>query len=121
MNVDLDHRMKFLPYRFKRRDRHIPLAFLNLGCIFGSDPGYLSIISDRSLQAPGHLRCLLARTNSSDLTQYKDIARKAKLMFLNYPNNPHLQLQLLILRGSCDYASENEIIVVHETLFGDDI
>jgi len=49
-----------------------------------------------------------------------DIARKAKLMFLNYPNNPtSATATIKFFEEVVDFASENDIIVVHDNAYSE--
>ena len=50
----------------------------------------------------------------------RQIAKKAKLMHINYPNNPtSAPCNLAFFEKIVDFASENNIIVCHDNAYGD--
>lgn len=125
MNVNLDPDDEVLTLiGSKEGIAHIPLAFLNPGDVsLVPDPGYpvynigSILASARPLKMP-----LLAHNEFlPDLDAIpKDIASKAKLMFLNYPNNPtSATATIKFFEEVVDYASENDIIVVHDNAYSE--
>jgi LL-diaminopimelate aminotransferase len=108
---------------------HSPLAFIN--------PGDLALIPDpaypvyrTSVQFAGGvpyvMPLLRERGFLPDLFAIgRDVARSAKLIFLNYPNNPTGgSADEQFFKELVDFASDNEIIVMHdnpysEVYFGD--
>lgn len=103
---------------------HIPLAFLNPGDVsLVPDPGYpvYNIGSILASAKPFNMPLLAENEFLPDLDAIpKDIAKKAKLMFLNYPNNPtSATASLKFFEEVVDYAHENDIIVVHDDAYSE--
>jgi LL-diaminopimelate aminotransferase len=103
---------------------HIPLAFLNPGDVsLVPDPGYpvYNIGSILASAKPFKMPLLAENEFLPDLDAIPgDIAKKAKLMFLNYPNNPtSATASLKFFEEVVDYANENEIIVVHDDAYSE--
>jgi len=103
---------------------HIPLAFLNPGDVsLVPDPGYpvYNIGSILASAKPFKMPLLAENEFLPDLDAIpKDIAKKAKLMFLNYPNNPtSATASLKFFEEVVDYANENDIIVVHDDAYSE--
>ncbi len=103
---------------------HIPFAFLNPGDVsLVPDPGYpvYNIGSILASAKPYKMPLLAENEFLPDLDAIpKDISRKAKLMFLNYPNNPtSATASIKFFEEVVDYANENEIIVVHDNAYSE--
>jgi LL-diaminopimelate aminotransferase len=103
---------------------HIPLAFLNPGDVsLVPDPGYpvYNIGTILASAKPFKMPLLAENEFLPDLDAIpKDIAKKAKLMFLNYPNNPtSATASLKFFEEVVDYAHENDIIVVHDDAYSE--
>jgi LL-diaminopimelate aminotransferase len=103
---------------------HIPLAFLNPGDVsLVPDPGYpvYNIGSILASAKPFKMPLLAQNEFLPDLDAIpKDIAKKAKLMFLNYPNNPtSATASLKFFEEVVDYANENDILVVHDDAYSE--
>jgi len=103
---------------------HIPLAFLNPGDVsLVPDPGYpvYNIGSILASAKPFKMPLLAENEFLPDLDAIpKDIAKKAKLMFLNYPNNPtSATASFKFFEEVVDYAHENDIIVVHDDAYSE--
>jgi LL-diaminopimelate aminotransferase len=103
---------------------HIPLAFLNPGDVsLVPDPGYpvYNIGSILASAKPFKMPLLAQNEFLPDLDAIpEDIAKKAKLMFLNYPNNPtSATASLKFFEEVVDYANENDIIVVHDDAYSE--
>jgi len=103
---------------------HIPLAFLNPGDVsLVPDPGYpvYNIGSILASAKPFKMPLLAENEFLPDLDAIpKDIAKKAKLMFLNYPNNPTSAIaSLKFFEEVVDFANENDIIVVHDDAYSE--
>lgn len=103
---------------------HIPFAFLNPGDVsLVPDPGYpvYNIGSILASARPYKMPLLAENEFLPDLDAIPgDISRKAKLMFLNYPNNPtSATASIKFFEEVVDYANENEIIVVHDNAYSE--
>ncbi len=125
MNVDLDPEDEVLTLiGSKEGIAHIPLAFLNPGDVsLVPDPGY-PVYNIGSILADGKpFRMPLLDDNDflPDLDAIpSDVAKKAKLMFINYPNNPTSATATSgFFREVVDFASENDIIVVHDNAYSE--
>lgn len=123
MNVDLNPEDEVLALiGSKEGIAHIPFAFLNPGDIsLVPDPAY-PVYNIGSILADGkpHKMPLLAENNFlPDLGAIPaHIAKKAKLMFLNYPNNPTSAIaSLKFFEEVIDFANENGIIVIHDNAY----
>jgi LL-diaminopimelate aminotransferase len=103
---------------------HLPLAFINPGDIaLVPDPAY-PVYRIGTILAGGRIYTmpLLDRNNFlPDLKLIsKRIARKAKLLFINYPNNPTAAVaSKAFFKAVVDFAKENEIIVVHDNAYSE--
>ncbi|CAG0975877.1 partial LL-diaminopimelate aminotransferase, partial [Methanosarcinales archaeon] len=103
---------------------HIPLAFLNPGDVsLVPDPGYpvYNIGSILASAKPFKMPLLAENEFLPDLDAIpKDVAKKAKLMFLNYPNNPtSATASIKFFEEVVDFANEFEIIVVHDDAYSE--
>jgi len=101
---------------------HIPLAFINPGDVaLIPDPGYpVYEIGTRFAGGIPHIMPLLAENDFlPDLDAIpKDVLAKAKLMFLNYPNNPtSATADLKFFEKVVAFARENDIVVVHDNAY----
>jgi LL-diaminopimelate aminotransferase len=125
MNIDLDPGDEVLTLiGSKEGIAHIPLAFLNPGDVsLVPDPGYpvYNIGSILASARPFKMPLLARNEFLPDLDAIpKDIARKAKLMFLNYPNNPtSATASIKFFEEVVDFASENDIIVIHDNAYSE--
>jgi LL-diaminopimelate aminotransferase len=103
---------------------HIPEAFVNPGdYVLVPDPGY-PVYRTSTLFAEGkvHIMPLLAENVFLPrLDQIPtNVARSAKLMFLNYPNNPTAATApRMFFKEVVEYATEHEIIVVHDNPYSE--
>lgn len=101
---------------------HIPLAFINPGDVaLIPDPGYpVYEIGTRFAGGIPHIMPLLAENDFlPDFDAIpKDVLAKAKLMFLNYPNNPtSATAYLKFFEEVVEFARENDIVVVHDNAY----
>jgi len=125
MNVNLDPGDEVLTLiGSKEGIAHIPLAFLNPGDVsLVPDPGYpvYNIGSILASARPFKMPLLAQNEFLPDLDAIPaDIARKAKIMFLNYPNNPtSATASIKFFEEVVDYANENEIIVIHDNAYSE--
>ena len=103
---------------------HIPEAFINPGdYVLAPSPGY-PVYQTATLFAEGkvHEMPLLAENDflpRLDLIP-KDVRKKARLMFINYPNNPTSAITLPgFFEEVVDFARENDILVVHDNAYSE--
>ena len=103
---------------------HIPLAFLNPGDIaLVPDPAY-PVYKIGTIFAGGvpHIMPLSAENGFlPDLDAIPDdVAGRARLIFLNYPNNPTAAVaDPSFFREVVDFAHEHDIIVVHDNPYSE--
>ncbi|MCE8425722.1 MAG: LL-diaminopimelate aminotransferase [Candidatus Methanoperedens sp.] len=125
MNVDLNPENEVLTLIGSKEGlAHIPLGFLNPGDIsLVPDPAYPvynigSILADGK---PFKMPLLSENDFLPDLdTIPARIARKAKIMFINYPNNPTSAIaSIRFFEDVVDFANENEIIVIHDNAYSE--
>jgi LL-diaminopimelate aminotransferase len=103
---------------------HIPLAFLNPGDIaLVPDPAYPvykigTLFADAK---PFSMPLLEDNGFLPDLEAIpQDVAQQAKLMFLNYPNNPtSATASEQFFTEVVEYARENNIIVIHDNAYSE--
>src|SRR3989304_5922905 len=125
MNVELDPEDEVLTLiGSKEGIAHIPLAFLNPGDIsLVPDPAY-PVYSIGSILADGRPFKMPLLDENDFLPQLEsipsDIAKKAKLLFINYPNHPTSQTaSLKFFEEVVDFANENEILVIHDNAYSE--
>lgn len=101
----------------------LPLCFCNEGdLILAPDPGYPDYLSGISLaKAKTHFLPLEAKNKF--LPDYHkvpaEIAQQAKLMFLNYPNNPTgATATKEFFEETVSFAKEHQVIVAHDFAYG---
>lgn len=125
MNVELNPEDEVLTLiGSKEGIAHIPLAFLNPGDIsLVPDPAYPvynigSILADGK---PFRMPLLAGNDFLPDLGSIPlNIAKKAKLMFINYPNNPTSAIASLeFFEEVVDFANDNNIIVIHDNAYSE--
>jgi LL-diaminopimelate aminotransferase len=103
---------------------HIPLAFVDPGdVVLYTDPGY-PVYHAGTVFAQGEPYPLpLLRPNRflPDLGSIPaPVAQKAKLMFINYPNNPTAATATLdFFRQAVDFAKKNNIILCHDAAYSE--
>ncbi len=125
MNVELNPENEVLTLiGSKEGIAHIPLAFLNPGDVsLVPDPAY-PVYNIGSILADGkpYKMPLLAENDFlPDLDAVPSgIAKKAKLMFINYPNNPTSAIaSLKFFEEIVGFANENDIIVIHDNAYSE--
>ncbi|MBK5471164.1 MULTISPECIES: pyridoxal phosphate-dependent aminotransferase [Bacillus] len=101
----------------------LPLCFTNPGdTILVPDPGYPDYLSGVALaKAQFETMPLIAENNFlPDYTKIDDtIAERAKLMFLNYPNNPTgATASKEFFDKTIHFANKHNILVVHDFAYG---
>ncbi len=101
---------------------HIPLAFVDPGeIVIVPDPGY-PVYQAGTVFAEGVPWFLPLREQRGflpDLTEIpQEVARKAKMIFLNYPNNPTgATANLDFFRALVDWARHHEVMVCHDAAY----
>jgi LL-diaminopimelate aminotransferase len=124
-NVELDPETEVLPLLGSKEGiAHIPLAFINHGDeVLVPDPCYPPYKSGTVL-AGGvpYLMPLLAENDflpDLDAIDYQ-VAKRAKLMFLNYPNNPTSAVATKdFFAKAIEYANQNNIIICHDAAYSE--
>ncbi|WP_377864551.1 pyridoxal phosphate-dependent aminotransferase [Bacillus sp. R86525] len=101
----------------------LPICFTNPGdTILVPDPGYPDYLSGVALaKAQFETMPLIAENNFlPDYTKIDDtIAERAKLMFLNYPNNPTgATASKEFFDKTIHFANKHNILVVHDFAYG---
>ncbi|MDD1678695.1 MAG: LL-diaminopimelate aminotransferase [Methanomicrobiales archaeon] len=103
---------------------HIPEAFVNPGdYVLVPDPGY-PVYRTSTLFAEGKVHIMPLRVENKFLPRLDqiptEVTREAKLMFLNYPNNPTAATAPReFFKEVVDYATEHDIIVVHDNPYSE--
>lgn len=101
---------------------HIPLAFINPGdIVLVPSPGY-PVYPVGTLFAGGEIYFMPLREENYFLPEFdaipKRVLRKAKLMFLNYPNNPtSATAPLKFFKEAVNLASKYNIIFCHDASY----
>lgn len=103
---------------------HAPLAFINRGDVaLIPDPGYPVYRNSTTLADGKPVAMPLTSENEfvPDIEKIAPgIAKKAVLMFINYPNNPTAAVAGEGFFGQViDFAKENDIIVFHDYAYGE--
>jgi LL-diaminopimelate aminotransferase len=103
---------------------HIPLAFVNPGdYVLVPSPGY-PVYRVSTLFAGGAPYFLTLRKENGFLPNLSDIpkevAEKAKLLFINYPNNPTSAIaEKSFFEEVIGFANQYEIIVCHDAAYSE--
>ena len=124
-NVELDPSKQVLTLiGSKEGVGHIPLAFINPGdTVLVPDPGYPVYGAGTTFAEGEQYLMPLLKENGfiPDLDAIpSDVASKAKLMFINYPNNPTAATcDMSFYSKVVDFAKEFNIIVVHDAAYAD--
>ncbi|MEN8262996.1 MAG: LL-diaminopimelate aminotransferase [Nitrospirota bacterium] len=103
---------------------HMPLAFVNPGdYVLMSSPGYpVYPVATLFAEGKSHEMPLLEKNNYlPDLKAIpKDVIKKAKLMFINYPNNPTAACaDKAFYRGIIKFAGDNNILICHDAAYSE--
>ena len=124
-NVKLDPKTEVLSLiGSKEGIGHIPLAFINPGdAVLVPSPGY-PVYPVATLFAGGksHIMPLLEKNSYlPDLDAVPgSVLKKAKLMFVNYPNNPTSAVAGRdFYKDVIDFAARNNIIVCHDAAYSE--
>ncbi len=103
---------------------HLPLAFVNDGdYVLVPDPGY-PVYSASTLLADGIPYKVPLKKENDFLPNFdeipSDVARKAKILFLNYPNNPTTAVaEREFIKSAVDFCKDYEIILAHDFAYGE--
>ncbi|NYT17197.1 MAG: LL-diaminopimelate aminotransferase [Methanomicrobiales archaeon] len=103
---------------------HIPEAFINPGdYVLAPSPGY-PVYRTSTLFAEGNVFEMPLRPERDFLPDLsaipRDVARKARLMFLNYPNNPTSAITIPgFFEEAVDFAADNDLIIVHDNAYSE--
>jgi len=103
---------------------HIPFAFVNPGdVVLVPDPGY-PVYQASTVLAGGTVHFMPLLEENSYLPNLKaipkDVLKKAKLMFLNYPNNPTAAIaDKSFFDEVVLFAKEHNIIVCHDAAYSE--
>jgi LL-diaminopimelate aminotransferase len=122
-NVSLDPGNEILPLiGSKEGIAHMPLAFINPGdTALVPDPCYPPYKSG-VIFSGGKIELMPLLDKNGFLADIaavsRNIAKKAKLMYLNYPNNPTSGCaDLKYFEGVVRFAADNDIIVCHDAAY----
>lgn len=103
---------------------HIPMAYLNPGDIaLIPDPGY-PVYKAGVILAGGQVYPLPLKEENGFLPDFNsipdDVAERAKMMILNYPNNPVAAVADLEFFGKVvEFASKHNILVCHDLAYSE--
>jgi LL-diaminopimelate aminotransferase len=101
---------------------HLPLAFVNPGdVVLVPDPGYITYTRGARL-ADGELVTIPLRSERGYLPDLQAIppecTRRAKLLWLNYPNNPTAATASLdFFAEAVAFARQNHLLVCHDAAY----
>ncbi|WP_457591672.1 LL-diaminopimelate aminotransferase [Geoglobus sp.] len=103
---------------------HLPLAFVESGdYVLYTEPGYPVYHSSTLLAGGIPYELSLTEENGflPDLESIPDsVARKAKIMFLNYPNNPTTAVaEMDFIKEVVDFCIDNGIILAHDAAYSE--
>ncbi|MGI9554212.1 MAG: aminotransferase class I/II-fold pyridoxal phosphate-dependent enzyme, partial [Thermodesulfobacteriota bacterium] len=122
-NVDLDPGSEIVALiGSKEGIAHAPLAFLDPGDIaLVPDPGYpvYPVATTFAGGVPYNMPLLKENAFLPDLDSIPDdVLNKARLMFLNYPNNPTTAVcDTGFFKEVVEFASKNDILVCHDAAY----
>lgn len=103
---------------------HLPLAFVNPNdYVLVPDPGY-PVYRSSTILANGKIYFMPLKEENNYFPDLdiipKEILKKTKLMFLNYPNNPTSQTATKeFFLKVINFAKENNIIVAHDCAYSE--
>ncbi|HKC19749.1 MAG TPA: LL-diaminopimelate aminotransferase [Candidatus Dormibacteraeota bacterium] len=123
--VELDPATEILPtLGSKDGISHVPLALVDPGdVVLAPDPGYTVYVTGAIMAgAEPHIMPLTAKNHwLPDLDAIpSDVARQARLMWLNYPNNPTAATaDREFLARAVDYCRRHDIILCHDAPYSE--
>lgn len=103
---------------------HLPLAFVNEGdYVLVPNPGY-PVYYASTVMAGGKPYYLPLKAENDflpDLSMIpEEVVRKAKILFLNYPNNPTSAVaEKEFINSAIDFCFDNRIILAHDYAYGE--
>ncbi len=103
---------------------HLPLAFVNRGdIVLVPDPGY-PVYYSATILADGKPYFIPLKKENDFLPRLdeipSEIAKKAKIMFLNYPNNPTTAIATKeFIKEAIDFCIDNKIILAHDAAYSE--
>ena len=103
---------------------HIPLAFVNPGdVVLCPDPAY-PVYASGTIFAGGEAYYMPLLPENGFFPDFSaipaDVAKRAKLMWLNYPNNPtSAEATVEQFQAAVDFALANNIIICHDAAYTD--
>ncbi len=97
---------------------HLPLAFVNRGeKVLVPDPAY-PVYSIATTLADGQPVSMPLTASNNFLPDMERAPADAKLLFINYPNNPTAAVaNKEFFKRVVDYARDNEVIVCHDAAY----
>jgi LL-diaminopimelate aminotransferase len=124
-NVTLDPKTEVLSLiGSKEGIGHIPLAFINPGdVVLVPSPGY-PVYPVGTLFAGGESHIMPLREENNFMPDFKaipdDVLKRAKLMFLNYPNNPTAAVASgAFFKEAIELAAKHNIIICHDAAYSE--
>jgi LL-diaminopimelate aminotransferase len=108
----------------KEGTAHMPFAFVNPGdVVLVPDPGY-PVYAAGTWFAGGEPYFLPLRAERGFLPDLEavppDVRRRARMLFLNYPNNPTAGVATpAFFREVVDFAQRHDIIVCHDAMYSE--
>ena len=103
---------------------HLPLCLINTGDVsLVTDPGYPVYEIGTMFAGGENVRLPLLETNDylPDLAAiHPDDAARAKILWLNYPNNPTGAIaDLAFFEKAIDWARANDVLIAHDLAYAD--
>jgi LL-diaminopimelate aminotransferase len=124
-NVSLDPNTEILPtLGSKDGISHVPLALVDPGdIVLAPDPGY-TVYATGAIMAgadPYVMPLTLANQWLPDLDAIpEDVARRARLMWINYPNNPTAAVAgREFLERAVDFCRRHDIVLCHDAPYSE--
>lgn len=103
---------------------HLPLAFVDPGdYVLIPDPGY-PVYFASTIMAGGIPYAMPLKEENDFLPELEkipeEVVKKAKIMFLNYPNNPTAAIASdKFIKEAIDFCVDNKIILAHDYAYGE--
>ena len=103
---------------------HMPLAYINPGdVVLVPSPGY-PVYEIGTMFAGGQCHFMPLTAENAYLPDLDavpaDVRKRAKLMWLNYPNNPTAAMAPReFFEGAIEFAREHDIIIVHDAAYSE--